>query len=94
MMDQVSRAYALLTHSYQIEEIEALNALSVLKLGVDLEWVKGVTTEALNALFFSCRRSHLLTHFKEEIKQEELAHKRAEFIHKTINKASLIDSFT
>src|SRR5262249_18486447 len=33
MKDKISRAYGILIHSYQIEAVEALNAISLLKLG-------------------------------------------------------------
>jgi protein arginine kinase len=78
-----------LIHSYQIEAVEALNAISLLKLGVDLRWVLGITMEQLNLLFFNCRRAHLLCQFKEKIPQEEILHKRAEFIHKTLKGVEL-----
>ncbi|MFQ5729248.1 MAG: protein arginine kinase [Waddliaceae bacterium] len=89
VMDMVSRAYGLLIHSYQIETIEALNAISLLKLGADLGWLKGASTSELNQLFFNCRRAHLLSKFDEEIVKEEIPHKRAEFIHKTLKDISL-----
>lgn len=39
--------------------------------------------EAINKLLFTCRRAHLLCEYQnEKISQEEIAHKRAEYIHK------------
>ena len=87
--DKVSRAYGILIHSYQIEAVEALNAISLLKLGLDLGWVSGVTMNQLNELFFNCRRAHLLCQFQEKINQEEIPHKRAEFIHQTLKDVKL-----
>lgn len=89
--DKISRAFGILTHSYQIDAIEALNAISLLKLGVEMGWVEGISREAVNNLFFNCRRSHLLSKFPEKtnLTQEELVHKRAEFIHQTLAKAHL-----
>jgi protein arginine kinase len=88
--DKVSRAYAILLHSYQVEAIEALQALSLLKLGLDLDWLKGVTQVTLNKLLFSCRRAHLLCHYGQKISQEELPHRRAEFIHKALHGLELL----
>lgn len=88
--DKVSRAYAVLMHSYQIESIEALQALSLLKLGLDLNWLKGTTQTILNQLLFSSRRAHLLCHYGQKITQEELPHKRAEFIHKALHGLELL----
>lgn len=88
--DKVSRAYAVLLHSYQIEAIEALQALSWLKLGEDLGWMKGASQSLLNKLLFSCRRAHLLCLYAHKISQEELPHKRAEFIHKALQGVELL----
>lgn len=88
--DKVSRAYAILLHSYQIEAIEALQALSLVKLGLDLEWLKGTSQVILNKLIFACRRAHLLCHYGQKISQEELPHRRAEFIHKALHGLELL----
>lgn len=87
--DLVSRAYGILTHSYQIEPIEALNAISLIKLGIEMGWVTGLKFGDLNQLFFNCRRSHLLTNLGEVIPQEEIPHKRAEFIHEAFKNSEL-----
>jgi protein arginine kinase len=88
--DKVSRAFGVLIHSYQIEAIEALNAISLLKLGFDLGWVTGTGVKELNNLFFNCRRAHLLNQYKEKVKQEEIPHKRAEFIHRSLKEVKLV----
>lgn len=87
--DRVSRAFGILIHSYQIEAVEALNAISLLKLGVELGWAKGISLKELNYLFFNCRRAHLLRNFGDTIKQESIPHKRAEFIHSTLKNVQL-----
>ncbi|HEV8051052.1 MAG TPA: protein arginine kinase, partial [Parachlamydiaceae bacterium] len=53
LKDKVSRAFGILIHSYQIEAIEALNALSLLKLGIEAGWVAGIGLKEVNELFFS-----------------------------------------
>jgi protein arginine kinase len=87
--DRVSRAFGVLVHSYQIEAIEALNAISLLKLGLDLGWLTGTSMAGLNELFFKCRRAHLLTEQGKKISQEDLPHKRAEFVHHMLKEAKL-----
>lgn len=84
MKDRVSRAYGILLHSFQIEAIEALDALSLVKLGIEMEWMSGLTMRQLNQLTFKLRRGHLLGEFDTQVAQEELNHKRAEFIHKQL----------
>jgi protein arginine kinase len=85
----VSRAYGILVHSYQIDAIEALNALSLLKLGIDMGWVSGIDNKSVNVLFFNCRRAHLLCKHQESIAKEEIAHKRSEYIHKSLKNVQL-----
>lgn len=90
IIDKVSRAFGILLYSYQIEAIEALNAISLCKLGVTMGWISGITEEELNQLFFNCRRAHLLNQFDSKIPQEEIPHKRAEYIHKALKNAKLL----
>lgn len=87
--DKVSRAFGVLTHSYQIEAVEALNAIGLLKLGLDLNWVSDISMADLNALFFKCRRAHLLIECGKKITQEELLHKRASYIHRILKNTKL-----
>lgn len=87
--DKVSRAFAILLHSYNIEAVEAMNALSLLKLGGDMGWVKGIELKDLNQVFFNCRRGHLLSKLPSKIAQGEVIHKRAEFIHQALKNAQL-----
>lgn len=83
MKDHVSRAYGLLLHSYQLDTKEALNALSLVKLGVDLGWIAGVTDSKINDVFFKCRRGHLSHIYdKKTFDPHDLKRQRAEFLHK------------
>lgn len=80
IVDKISRAVGLLSHSYQIETKEALDALSFVKLGIDLGWIEGLTDQDLNRIFFEVRRGHLMLTAEEEIPKKKLAQKRAEFL--------------
>lgn len=80
IVDKISRAIGLLKHSYQIDTKEALSAISFIKLGIDLKWIDGLTDQDINKIFFEVRRGHLALSSKEEIPQEKLAQKRAEFL--------------
>ena len=59
LIDRVSRAIGTLQHSFTIDTSESLRALSQVKFGIELGWVKGLSLEAINELFFDCRRAHL-----------------------------------
>lgn len=78
--DKVSRALGVLKYSFQLETVEALSAISLVKLGIELGWIKGITVKEINKIFFTCRRAHLNYCLKEKIPQEQVAAKRAEFI--------------
>jgi protein arginine kinase len=78
--NKVARALGLLTHSYQLETIEALNAFSLVKLGIELEWIKGPPNLNLNQIFFNCRRAHLMHQLENEVTIPELPRKRAEYL--------------
>jgi len=88
--DKVSRAFAILMHSYQIEAVEALQAISLLKMGLDLQWLNGTSHITLNSLLFSCRRAHLQCHYGLKVTHEELPHRRAEYIHKALHGLKLL----
>ena len=80
MRDHVSRAFGLLMHSYQLQTKETLDALSLMKLGLDLGWISGVTDQIINEVFFQCRRAHL-TSLSLETDPKHLPRLRAELIH-------------
>lgn len=83
--DLIAKAYGLLTHAYQLEIKDALDYLSLMKLGLDLGWVTGVSDQKMAELFFKCRRGHLCHLFPALTEQgKELEHKRAEFLHKEL----------
>jgi protein arginine kinase len=90
LKDAISRAYGLLKHSFQLETKEALKAISSIKLGIDLGWVKGVTDSEINEIFFHCRRAHILqAGEKVTLNKKELAHVRAELLHEKLKAATL-----
>ncbi|CDZ79794.1 Putative ATP:guanido phosphotransferase [Candidatus Rubidus massiliensis] len=88
--DMVSRAYGILVHSYNIEAVESLNALSLIKLGLEMNWIQGISSEQLNQLFFDCQRSHLILNDSNKVVQEDIIHKRAEYIHQQLKEAKLV----
>lgn len=87
--NKVTRALGLLTHSYQLETIEALNAVSLVKLGVEMGWIDAPSTLNLNQIFFNCRRAHLLNQLGKQIQIPELPRKRAEYLHSIAKELTL-----
>ncbi|MFV0340061.1 MAG: protein arginine kinase [Parachlamydiaceae bacterium] len=89
MKDKVARAFGLLIHSYQIETVEALNEIALLKFGLEMGWIQGTDMNTLNRLFFTCRRGHLLRYLGGKTSMEEVPHKRAEFIHTALKNVTI-----
>lgn len=80
LKNRISRAYGLLLHGYQFETEETLSGLSLCKLALDMGYLKGVDHQKLNALFFDCRRAHLLSAHEGDL-EEEVKKARASLIH-------------
>jgi len=78
--DLISKAYGLIAHSYQLDAKEALDLLSLMKLGLSLNYISGVEDATLSNLFFKCRQGHLAYLFSEVKETSEIAHKRAELL--------------
>ncbi len=87
--DKVGRAFGLVKFSFHLDTFEALDALSLLKLGVDTGWVTGTDRAQLNELFFTCRRANLLAQVAEDIPQEELAHRRSQYLRQNLENLQL-----
>ncbi|MBS0623319.1 MAG: protein arginine kinase [Verrucomicrobia bacterium] len=90
LKNKVARSFGLLTHSYQLEAIEALNALSLVKLGADLGWVKVADPINLTQVLFNCRRAHLMHLLDSPVAIPQLPKKRAEYLHGIASKLSLM----
>lgn len=89
-VDSVSRAIGVLQHSFTIDTAESLRALSLLKFGVELEWIKGIGIEEVNELFFDCRRAHLAkVRGKELYGTPQLNKVRAEMFRKRFSTVTL-----
>jgi protein arginine kinase len=85
LKDQVGRSVGLLIHSYQLQTKEALEALSLIKLGIDLRWVEGISDADVNRCFFHCRHAHLCHLVGEGVLEpQELAKKRAIYLHQQL----------
>ena len=57
--DQIGRAYGVLSHAYSMSSKEALNLLSIIKLGVDLEVFPDAHRFPVDELFIETQPAHL-----------------------------------
>lgn len=59
LLDQIGRAYGILSHAHSMSSKEALNQLSIIKLGVDLELFPEGHRFPVDELFIETQPAHL-----------------------------------
>ena len=84
LLDHVGRAYGMLRYCYKLQIREALDALSALRLGVDLNMFSSVDINAVNNLFLLVQQAHLICHAGKELNEEEREVERAAVIRGTL----------
>lgn len=84
IVDMILRAVGLLKYSYVLEVPETLNALSLIKLGLEIGWLKGIKNKEINRLFFDCRRSHLRAALSETVDKNQIVRERAEYLRRAV----------
>jgi protein arginine kinase len=87
LLDQIGRAYGVLRHARAIASKEALNHLSVMKLGADLDIFPEKAQLPLDELFITTQPAHLqLGVKKEKLNPEERDTLRADLVRAKIRK--------
>ena len=80
LLNHISRAYGLLKHSYLISSDEALEALSALRLGVDMQMFRDLKIHTVNELFLLVQSAHLQKYSEKELEQAERDEVRASLL--------------
>src|SRR5271154_4148354 len=80
LLDQIGRGYGILTHAYAMTSKEALNLLSFMKLGIDLELFPQPCQTAIDELFIETQPAHLQKGSQQKLAAEERDSLRAEII--------------
>jgi protein arginine kinase len=80
LSDQIGRAYGVLTFAHAMSSKEALNLLSVIKLGVDLGAFPEDRRLPIDELFIDTQPAHLQKTSQQKLTAEERDHLRAEII--------------
>lgn len=85
MQDQIGRAYAVLKFAHIITSKEALNHLSMIRLGCDLGFVPEEERETINVLLTEIQPAHLQISAKRKLTPEERDILRADIIRNSLN---------
>jgi protein arginine kinase len=80
LWDQIGRAYGLLTYAHAMTSKEALNLLSIVKLGIDLGAFPEDKRLSIDELFISTQPAHLQKSTQQKLNAEERDHFRAQII--------------
>jgi protein arginine kinase len=80
LWDQIGRAYGVLTYAHAMNSKEALNLLSIIKLGVDLGAFPEDKRLAVDELFIDTQPAHLQRSSQQKLSAEERDHLRAQII--------------
>ena len=80
LWDQIGRAYGVLTYAHAMTSKEALNLLSIIKLGVDLGAFPEDRRLPIDELFIDTQPAHLQKSSQRKLNAEERDHLRAQII--------------
>ncbi len=80
VFDRVGRAYGALRHAHIIASKEALNLLSLLRLGAELKFFPPATVSACDSLLMEIQPAHLQLHAGKKLTPEQRDAIRAEII--------------
>ncbi|MFW5787302.1 MAG: protein arginine kinase [Halanaerobiales bacterium] len=83
--DKIKRSYGTLKYAYKITNREALELLSYVKLGIDLEILNNITSSLLSELVILIRPAHLQQIVGKKLTPFERDMKRAELIQEKLN---------
>ncbi len=78
--DRVLRSYGILRHAYIIDSKEAAQRLSDVRLGIDLNIIKNVSTKVLNELLVMTQPAFLQRYARQKLSPEQRDLYRAEMI--------------
>lgn len=80
LWDQIGRAYGVLTYAHAMTSKEALNLLSIMKLGIDLGAFPEDRRLPIDELFIDTQPAHLQKSSQQKLNAEERDHLRAQII--------------
>ncbi len=83
--DKVYRSLGLLTHARLISFKEAAKALSLVRLGLEMNLLSGMSLNKINELWFLIRPAHLSYYFSTEFTSLEENEKRSDLLRKEIS---------
>jgi len=84
LQDQIGRAYAILRYAHVIPSKEAMNLLSMVRLGIDLGFFPREERKLIDLLLMEIQPAHLQTEAKRKLSAEERDILRAEIMRRKL----------
>lgn len=91
--DAVGRAFGILRHARRLGGDEATELLSLLRLGHELGWMKGLSRQRFNELSVWIRPDYLCTLHGRELRASERAQERASLLRVHVGRVKLEPAF-
>jgi protein arginine kinase len=89
--DQIGRAFGILTNAHSLSSKEAMNLLSLIRLGLDLGMFQNLDRAVVDELFILTQPAHLQRSVEKKLSQDERDFHRAELVRKKLHKARRIE---
>ncbi len=86
--DHVARAFGVLSNARMVTSSEALNLLSTLRLGLDLDMINQFSRKEIDTLFIAIQPAHLQKLENKDLKPEERDIVRAEMLRNFMDHAT------
>src|SRR3954453_9027674 len=86
LLDHVGRGYGIPLHAYSMSSKEALNLLSFIKLGIDLNFFPEECRQPVDELFIETQPAHLQKGSQQKLAADERDSLRAEIIRTKLTK--------
>jgi protein arginine kinase len=80
VFNHIGRAYGILANAHSISSKETMNLLSLMRLGMDLDFFPGVERSLIDELFITTQPAHLQKQFSEKLNAEERDLLRADML--------------
>jgi protein arginine kinase len=80
IFDKIGRAYGILQHSYMLSSSEAMNLLSLIRLGIDLQVFPEEARSAVDRLLIESQPGHVQYLAKKDVDTTERDHFRAAYL--------------
>ena len=91
LLDQVGRAFGILTHARVLQAREAVDLLSGLRLGVELGFVRNLDVATINEIMLLTQPGHLQKTSGKVLSPEERDQVRAGLVRSRIGKTTIVE---